>query len=75
MYFNPPAPCGAGPVPPGTDSPSGGISIHPPRAGRDSITTDNGPEFLISIHPPRAGRDSKYAQNCKLRIGNNLQKN
>ena len=34
------------------------ISIHPPRAGRDSIYTCAAACGTISIHPPRAGRDS-----------------
>ena len=36
-YFNPPAPCGAGPLLPVAAAMSAKISIHPPRAGRDVI--------------------------------------
>ena len=56
FYFNPPAPCGAGP----SRKPSSSrylISIHPPRAGRDSNIRPSGIKIKISIHPPRAGRD------------------
>ena len=34
-----------------------GISIHPPRAGRDAIIDQALKLLSISIHPPRAGRD------------------
>ena len=80
IYFNPPAPCGAGqyilqpaqvnvkfqstrPVRGGTEERIRletllGISIHPPRAGRDVAIIDQALKLLsISIHPPRAGRD------------------
>ena len=33
------------------------ISIHPPRAGRDSAKELSTNFTAISIHPPRAGRD------------------
>ena len=52
------------PVRGGTESASceiceGKISIHPPRAGRDTkaLFTRREQDF-ISIHPPRAGRDN-----------------
>ena len=35
LYFNPPAPCGAGRLPPRPSNRGRRISIHPPRAGRD----------------------------------------
>ena len=35
QYFNPPAPCGAGPPVMYSAAPAPVISIHPPRAGRD----------------------------------------
>ena len=34
-----------------------GISIHPPRAGRDVVVLAEDIAAWISIHPPRAGRD------------------
>ena len=34
-----------------------GISIHPPRAGRDVDAILSKGQSAISIHPPRAGRD------------------
>ena len=37
-----------------------GISIHPPRAGRDVIVINKGDLIMISIHPPRAGRDTSW---------------
>ena len=33
------------------------ISIHPPRAGRDSQDKNPSAALMISIRPPRAGRD------------------
>ena len=33
------------------------ISIHAPRAGRDSLHTSGSVHLYISIHAPRAGRD------------------
>ena len=35
----------------------GGISIHPPRVGRDAAELRRCTQNLISIHPPRVGRD------------------
>ncbi len=35
----------------------GGISIHPPREGRDLINCTLRTDITISIHPPREGRD------------------
>ena len=37
------------------------ISIHPPRAGRDSPQRPSNRGHKISIHPPRAGRDYNAA--------------
>ena len=37
-----------------------GISIHPPRAGRDKALCNLGVCVNISIHPPRAGRDTGF---------------
>ena len=39
-----------------------GISIHPPRAGRDAIIDQALKLLSISIHPPRAGRDNRAAK-------------
>ena len=36
------------------------VSIHAPRAGRDSAKTMHRPQLLVSIHAPRAGRDCRY---------------
>ena len=36
----------------------GGISIHPPHAGRDCQLPHAAVSLYISIHPPHAGRDS-----------------
>ena len=57
-YFNPRAPCGARPAQRRGQRRGGKISIHAPRAGRDSPTcsTRTAPP-TISIHAPRAGRD------------------
>ena len=64
-HFNPLAPCGARL---GNATAGGGfrnISIHSPRAGRDTIpATAAGCAFIISIHSPRAGRDPGEA--CQL---------
>ena len=59
--FNPPAPCGAGRWQNGKRIFANGISIHPPRAGRDvAAVVQNITDKLISIHPPRAGRDCSF---------------
>ena len=57
MYFNPPAPCGAGPVRAAMSEGGVPISIHPPLAGRDQISAQQIATTKISIHPPLAGRD------------------
>ena len=57
MYFNPPAPCGAGPVRAAMSEGGVPISIHPPLAGRDQISAQQIVTTKISIHPPLAGRD------------------
>ena len=60
LYFNPPAPCGAGP----TDramlySPQYFNPPAPCRAGHPEAVTPDKLEVFISIHPPRTGRDKK----------------
>ena len=55
--FNPRAPCGARPGPTGHRAGVGGISIHAPRAGRDTAPASHCIAGGISIHAPRAGRD------------------
>ena len=40
------------------DSIHAGISIHPPRVGRDQIVINFRLLLGISIHPPRVGRDT-----------------
>ena len=58
LYFNPRAPCGARPLPPGILSWPGSISIHAPLAGRDRVPSRLSNPFTdISIHAPLAGRD------------------
>ena len=57
LDFNPPAPCGAGLGVTTSADMIRGISIHPPRAGRDQCNTIAAHRGAISIHPPRAGRD------------------
>ena len=60
-YFNPRAPCGARPALQSWLPSNHAISIHAPRAGRDSDhQTDNKTMLRISIHAPRAGRDPGY---------------
>ena len=59
--FNPPAPCGAGRLPGCIYLDKGGISIHPPRAGRDYYSGSATQRIFISIHPPRAGRDERVS--------------
>ena len=61
--FNPPAPCGAGPVCCQCPWRCPRISIHPPRAGRDYMMCDGRLIIDISIHPPRAGRDMICARS------------
>ena len=56
--FNPPSPCGEGPDQVPCTPLILRISIHPPRAGRDSIGRSSLHFSPISIHPPRAGRDA-----------------
>ena len=60
-YFNPPAPCGAGPCETQFRNCCNSISIHPPHAGRDNQSVGNWALHLISIHPPHAGRDPDIA--------------
>ena len=56
--FNPPAPCGAGRGVRLRHRTGSCISIHPPRAGRDTKGLHQLLDGVtISIHPPRAGRD------------------
>ena len=58
-HFNPPSPWGEGRHRNGTPGGSPGISIHPPREGRDFfIFAGRLSQIVISIHPPRKGRDS-----------------
>ena len=58
FHFNPPSPCGEGPERRNVPVTRAGISIHPPRAGRDGEALGDGQKAnKISIHPPRAGRD------------------
>ena len=56
-YFNPPSPCGEGRVGGFVHLSRPGISIHPPRVGRDDLWTAYLGTGQISIHPPRVGRD------------------
>ena len=68
-HFNPRAPCGARPPGTRTRERNDMISIHAPRAGRDSRPAlPGGVVRAISIHAPRAGRDAgdKYitGSNC-----------
>ena len=62
-------PCGAGHSRPLYLTVKLGISIHPPRAGRDkdSYTRQGRLAIFISIHPPRAGRDQdeRYKGACE----------
>jgi len=39
------------------------VSIHAPRAGRDSRGRDSADETPVSIHAPRAGRDADAAHH------------
>ena len=57
-YFNPPAPCGAGPELPLTNTQTV-ISIHPPRAGRDLQPDFGGIMELVfqSTRPVRGGTE------------------
>ena len=50
-YFNPPAPCGAGPSRGGGGRPPSLISIHPPLAGRD-ISIGTGTANTKNFNPP-----------------------
>ena len=57
-YFNPPSPWGEGRPTIIVAITSRGISIHPPRGGRDAIALlSASTASRISIHPPRGGRD------------------
>ena len=51
VYFNPPAPCGAGPHCPGGRIDNQKISIHPPRAGRDKSVCNHRP-CTTDFNPP-----------------------
>jgi len=42
----------------------GGVSIHAPRAGRDSQKSKHKEHEHVSIHAPRAGRDLRSAARC-----------
>ena len=64
--FNPPAPCGAGQQASVFGVLFDEISIHPPRAGRDGVTTSADMIRGISIHPPRAGRDAQQRTPHRL---------
>ena len=55
--FNPPSPCGEGQAENVDASFWHGISIHPPRVGRDQKPLFERRVIFISIHPPRVGRD------------------
>ena len=58
-HFNPPSPCGEGPPEQSFARMHVGISIHPPRVGRDPRrNAPPPPGCFISIHPPRVGRDN-----------------
>ena len=56
-HFNPPAPCGVGPICSGLRAKTSLISIHPPRVGWDEFFAAIGGVGCISIHPPRVGWD------------------
>ena len=59
--FNPPSPCGEGHGYRFLVENQPGISIHPPRVGRDpEQSRDSCGGIDISIHPPRVGRDCRY---------------
>ena len=58
--FNPPSPCGEGPNSSAQLRTVDGISIHPPRVGRDLLQAFTGMRRAISIHPPRVGRDLRH---------------
>ena len=63
--FNPPAPCGAGPGCATRLTHKSGISIHPPRAGRDQILACS-PALIADFNPPApcgAGRWNSLS-NC-----------
>ena len=55
--FNPPSPCWEGHVTAQARNQRRGISIHPPRVGRDCYRGCCRQGRYISIHPPRVGRD------------------
>ena len=55
--FNPPTPCGVGPVSLRQLRWMDTISIHPPRVGWDQGGAENCAGGTISIHPPRVGWD------------------
>ena len=57
--FNPRAPCGARLLIASLHAVSCRVSIHAPRAGRDTPAQPRTPRELVSIHAPRAGRDSR----------------
>ena len=66
-HFNPRAPCGARPPGTRTRERNDMISIHAPRAGRDSRPAlPGGVVRAISIHAPRAGRDFDASSSKRI---------
>ena len=56
--FNPPSPCGEGPVPVRPDASSSQFQSTLPVWGGTGKSEDSGLPTAISIHPPRVGRDA-----------------
>ena len=66
-YFNPPAPCGAGPAGSGCSCSISGISIHPPRAGRDVAGAERPTLVFLfqSTRPVRGGTGTERSYRHK----------
>ena len=53
-------PVWGGTMSPFTAKPPVSVSIHPPRVGRDPLTSRASTATAVSIHPPRVGRDQLF---------------
>ena len=71
-YFNPPAPCGAGPRDSLNRQVRVGISIHPPHAGRDVILTRL-PWTLLQFQSTRPMRGGTWCCRARWAIGFTFQ--
>ena len=59
-YFNPPSPCGEGPIISASFFLRLLFQSTLPMRGGTIVVCSNGTDYVISIHPPHAGRDEEF---------------